>query len=105
MSAEAQGSSTGATAYEAASEVSLIATFYGSRSAYSTESLHRRLDDWEYPTAEKFLHPLINPPGLAADDTSVVQLGLNAPGNAAGVWETMREQLENMLEAPNLQGT
>lgn len=112
MSADPQEPSTKATANEAASKASLIATFYGPRPAEpprdadTTKSLHRQLDDWKYPiAAKKYLQPLINPPGLAAHDTTVAQLGLNAPGDAAAAWETMREQLENILDAQHLQDT
>lgn len=109
MTSDSRDSAINATSGETtAGQAALIATFYGPRGASPTRSLHEQLyrslartpeamgipDHWD--DNDTFLDRF-DPP--AAPDTTVIQLALNAPGSAPSAWETMRRQLENLLDA------
>jgi hypothetical protein len=100
---------------DVAGEAALIATFYGPSDGQSIHDLHeqfyRRLSSpprkpdvpprWENREdleREAFGHRF-KPPGRAAIDTTVVQLALNAPGDAANAWKDRRQKLEEEVEA------
>jgi hypothetical protein len=55
-------------------------------------------DSWHDPDKEKLLHRF-NP--SATHDTTIIQLALNARGDASA-WENARQQLESMLDAAEL---
>jgi hypothetical protein len=95
-----------------AGEAALIATFYSRRDLAPRvhEELYRSAsgaaedsgaipDDWTDPSGEVFLRRF-DPP--ATHDTMVVQLALNAPGDAASAWEVARGRLKNLLDGDNL---
>jgi hypothetical protein len=95
-----------------AGEAALIATFYGPSDRELIRQLHRRLywafppesqatsvqDEWKNPAAGT-IGFCFEPPGRAAQDTTAVQLALNAPGDAATAWKTGRQKLEEAVEA------
>ena len=100
---------------DVAGEAALIATFYGPSDRQSIHDLHeqfyRRLSSlprksevpprWENREdleREAFGHRF-EPSGRAAIDTTVVQLALNAPGDAAKAWKDRRQKLEEEVEA------
>jgi hypothetical protein len=106
----ATNATSGATA---ACEAALIATFYCRRDRALTRSLHEGLyrslagtsetvdipGDWHDRDNDAYLR-CFGPP--AAYDTTVIQLALNAPGNAASAWECLRQRLEHLLDAAHL---
>lgn len=114
MSDDTRASIFDASSEEAVGEAALIATFYGLRGGESLELLHERLyqrlspepgstipDRWENPSEGTFGRRF-DPPGLAAHDTTAVQLALNADGGAAEAWKIMRQRLEDALEVEQL---
>lgn len=107
MATDAQDSVTKIPAGAVAGEAVLIVTFYGhsERMPEVHKGLYRSLsrtpeqdvvpDDWTDPAGKVFLRRFDVP---AAHDTMVVQLALNAPGEANEAWEAARRRLENLLD-------
>jgi hypothetical protein len=95
------------------SGAALIATFYGPRNEASTRLLHKQLYNalapssdiadvpsyWQDPSGEAFLRGF---EPLAAHDTMVIQLALNASGTAAVAWKRARQRLQKLLGIPNV---
>lgn len=113
MTADRRNPATGARLDAVAGEAALIATFYGRRKSGPKvhEQLYRSLsrateevpipDEWRDPDEQAFLHRF-DPP--SAHDTTVVQLALNAPDDAARAWESTREQLEKLVSEEGFDG-
>jgi hypothetical protein len=105
-------SAPGPASESKASGAALIATFYGPRAEPSIHLLHERFfrslsgvstdepvpERWSDPSGKVILRRF-DP--AAAYDTAVSQMAINATGAVTSAWESARQQLEELLEAPD----
>jgi hypothetical protein len=91
-------------------EAALIANFYGKRGKLQPIIDHlvrsfvlipQEPDSYVNKESGTLLHHF-DPGAVSAQDTTIIQLALNAPGSAEVAWKAMREQLAATLPNDNL---
>lgn len=112
---------SGEVADNATSGAALLVTFYGRRNGEQIHELHERLYQLLGPEPREAEVPRVlppnsdgitglyfDPPGDGPHDTTVLQLALNSPedaaGNTAGAWEELRGRLDDVLNTGDLDG-